>query len=204
MLLRAPSGVTQPFPTTGGALAARTFEDSAGTIWEVFEVHRSSHTAATVSNGLERGWLAFVSGDQKRRLAPYPAGWETVAAPELERLCRAARVAPQARYPFDPNARERRRKPREEPTDKPTAAQLTAPLPSPFSPPLQALSEATVEGTVRHFAHDARSRALPAIEAMVQLKRLLAERFPDPDSDARDMRAVRRWFVETYYFEPKR
>ena len=181
-------------------MAARTFEDSAGTIWEVFEVHRSSNKAVTVSTGLEGGWLAFVSGDQKRRLAPFPSEWETIAAPELERLCRAARVAPQPKYPFDPNARERRRKPRPESAERSGTPSHTPP----FSAPLQTLSDATVEGTVRHFAHDARSRAMPAIEAMVQLKRLLAERFPDPGSDARDMRAVRRWFVETYYFEPKR
>jgi hypothetical protein len=60
---------------------------------------------------------------------------------------------------------------------------------------------ASVEGTVRAFAHRARALGLPAIEALVRLRVLLQTNHPEPDSEARDLRRVRRWFVETYYFE---
>jgi hypothetical protein len=59
----------------------------------------------------------------------------------------------------------------------------------------------SVEATVRAFAQQARTLGLPAIEAMMRLKALLLTAHPGPDSEARDKRQVRRWFVETYYFE---
>jgi hypothetical protein len=59
----------------------------------------------------------------------------------------------------------------------------------------------SVEDTVREFAHQARATGLPAIEAMVRLKALLTRVFTDPTSPARDVRAVRRWFVDAYYFK---
>jgi hypothetical protein len=167
---------------------ARTFEDSTGVVWEVFEVHRSSAKPGAVSSGLEAGWLAFVSGDQKRRLAPYPREWESAAAAELERLCGLARVAVNVRLPGDP---ERRRTPRPAPFQPP----------APSTDPIEQVEAAGVEDMVRAFAKRARATGLPAIEAMVRLKQLLADRFPDPDSEARDLRRVRRWFVESYYFE---
>ncbi|HET9012966.1 MAG TPA: hypothetical protein VFN38_14165, partial [Gemmatimonadaceae bacterium] len=64
-----------------------------------------------------------------------------------------------------------------------------------------ATSADPVERTVREFAHQARSRRLPAIEAMVQLKSLLARVYTDAASVARDLRSVRRWFVDSYYFD---
>jgi hypothetical protein len=42
---------------------------------------------------------------------------------------------------------------------------------------------------------------VPAIEAMVRLKALLARIYTDPGSAAHDLRSVRRWFVDAYYFE---
>jgi hypothetical protein len=54
---------------------------------------------------------------------------------------------------------------------------------------------------VRRFAQLARTRRQPAVAAMVELKALLRETFPAPDSEARETRRVRRWFVEAYYFE---
>ena len=150
-------------------MAARTFEDSVGTVWEVFEVRRTSQKAQAVSAGLEQGWLAFVSGQAKRRLAPFPPEWQTADPAELERLCGTARVA--------------------------RATSLTV------TPVLQSGIEQDVEATVRDFAHQARAHRLPAIEAMVRLKALLARTFPEPSSPARNVRAVRRWFVEAYYFD---
>ena len=162
-------------------------------IWEVFEVHRSSKSAGAVSGGLEKGWLAFVSGEAKRRLAPYPPDWTTADTPELERLCHLAREAPPTRYPLDAEGRRARRA--EQDALRRNAAEAVA---------TTALADADdngVEATVRRFAHAARMRGIPAIEAMVQLKLLLGTHFPEPNSVARDMRSVRRWFVEAFYFE---
>jgi hypothetical protein len=36
---------------------------------------------------------------------------------------------------------------------------------------------------------------------MMELKTLLLQRYPEPESQARDRHLVRRWFVEAYYFE---
>jgi hypothetical protein len=164
-------------------VTARTFEDSAGAIWEVFEVHRSTQKPGAVTSGLEHGWLAFVSGETKRRLAPFPPEWETAGVPELERLCAMARVAPTPHFPLDEETRRARRDAR-------------AAEPSTAAPPPQ-----SVEQTVRNFAHEARSSGVAAIEAMLRLKALLNATYPEPDSEARDIRRVRRWFVEAYYFE---
>lgn len=43
-----------------------------------------------VSPGLECGWLAFASRNERRRLAPAPAGWEALPDETLVVLCRAA------------------------------------------------------------------------------------------------------------------
>jgi hypothetical protein len=183
---------------------ARTFADSAGTLWEVFEVQRLSQKAQAVSVGLELGWLAFVSGTEKRRLAPVPPGWHAASDAELERLCGLARVAratgivaESAPAEHDAGAAPRTRVPR----IRPPRAAGTPPPGSQLPIATSATSATPVEDTVREFAHQARSRGLAAIEAMVQLKGLLAHVYPDPGSPARDIRAVRRWFVEAYYFE---
>jgi hypothetical protein len=186
---------------------ARSFQDSSGAVWEVFEVRRTSQKALAVSVGLENGWLSFVHGANKRRLAPFPREWETATPAELERLCGMARVVHQhdeviaepgprsdatAGTPDAPRARiPRIRPPR---TSQPIA---TVELPIVSS----ARSSDSVESTVRTFAHQARAHRLPAIEAMVRLKALLARVYPEASSAARDLRAVRRWFVESFYFE---
>jgi hypothetical protein len=192
-------------------MAARSFEDSTGVTWEVFEVHRTSDKPGAVSAGLEKGWLAFVSEGAKRRLAPIPPDWFAVSERELEVLCASAR---QAMRP-DTDSRGlrpqiRRRKaaeaqgpaPQSEPAIngvKRTSAegQGAASAAALFE---SALGAATVEELVRAFARKARSAELPAIEAMVRLKGLLVSRFPE-ENDAHDTRRVRRWFVESYYFE---
>lgn len=187
-------------------MPARTFEDSAGSVWEVFEVHRTSQKAEAVSAGLESGWLTFVCGRRKRRLAPFPSEWGSVEPKELERLCGLAREARSTealarREPVAasdaPSKTARTRVPR---IREPRAAgekSMAGELPILAT----ASSSDSVEATVRAFAQQARSHGLPAIEAMVQLKALLGRVYSSADSDARDLRAVRRWFVETYYFD---
>lgn len=186
-------------------MPARTFADSAGTVWEVFEVRRLSQKAQAVSIGLELGWLAFTSGADKRRLAPIPRGWYESDDAELERLCgmaRAARATGVVAEGPQPDrgtvgTTERTRVPRIRP------ARAAPRIPPAEQLPIAAAATGAepVEDTVRAFAHQARGRRLPAIEAMVQLKALLARVYPDAHSPARDLRAVRRWFVEAYYFE---
>jgi hypothetical protein len=170
-------------------VAARTFEDSVGTLWEVFEVRRASEALHGVSAGLEKGWLAFVSATEKRRLAPYPPTWVSASIAELERMCEAARRANPTRLPYVAQESLRIR------TGPPRTATLDANAPT------------LVRDVVRAFALDARAHKLPAIEAMVRLKSMLGERFGGEDvsaaarADATDMRQVRRWFVEAFYFE---
>jgi hypothetical protein len=41
---------------------------------------------APVREGFERGWLVFDNGEEKRRLAPIPEGWERMTPQELESL----------------------------------------------------------------------------------------------------------------------
>ena len=207
-------------------MTARVFEDSTGARWDVYEVRRSSQKALAVSAGLERGWLAFGSGTEKRRLAPIPENWESVDDVELERLCRRARVVGERGEKSEgatrPTATEADRS-----TDRSPSAERSLEArelrdsstrtrvprirsPREQSPPpsggtLAILTTATsddpVEWTVREYARQARELDLPAIEAMVQLKGLLVRVYPDAKSEARDLRAVRRWFVEAFYFE---
>jgi len=59
-------------------MAHRTFRDRNGLEWQVWDVIPNSYVGAT----LDGGWLTFLSGDDKRRLAPVPLYW--VNAPEAE------------------------------------------------------------------------------------------------------------------------
>jgi hypothetical protein len=54
-----------------------------------------------IADGLSRGWLAFESRDDRRRLAPIPAGWESLTDQELAELCATATRALPKRRPVD-------------------------------------------------------------------------------------------------------
>lgn len=189
-------------------------------------MRRSSQKALAVSAGLEHGWLAFGSGTVKRRLAPIPDNWQTVDDVELERLCGRARVVgvragndedPTPAAVTDAEASTSgapvEGRPREAPPTPDSASRKRVPRiraarehePRPSGGTLAILTTATsddsVEWTVREYARQARELDLPAIEAMVQLKGLLVRVYTEASSEARDLRAVRRWFVEAFYFE---
>ena len=174
-------------------MASRSFEDSSGILWEVFEVVRTSETPGGVSHGLEKGWLAFVSTEGKRRLAPFPAEWRDVEPSELERLCGTARIASPPRVEST--------KPRITSSRGAAADRAPAPTGDPVT------ETGLVRDVVRVFAQEARRDKVPAIEAMVRLKALLAQRYSEVPQDAStradlgDVRRIRRWFVEAYYFE---
>jgi len=59
-------------------MAHRQITDSDEKVWDVFEV--TTPTSATrrvlVQADLQSGWLAFQCGEERRRLAPLPAGWD--------------------------------------------------------------------------------------------------------------------------------
>ena len=90
-----PSGTGFAFPT---GMPVRDFDDSTGTTWRVWSTVPSS--AVVLTAGFEQGWLTFESSGRIRRLAPIPAGWETAAPAELERLCAIAQP-PAKRRPGD-------------------------------------------------------------------------------------------------------
>jgi hypothetical protein len=190
-------------------MTARTFEDSSGAQWEVFEVHRALQKAGAVSVGLENGWLSFVNGETKRRLAPFPGNWAAFSDAELARLCQAARPAAPARFPFDRPMRPRIRRSEADDRSKGKSSDDAGEragdpsgldvAPSDAGSP----SESEVEQTVREFAREARVRGLAVVDAMIELKARLIERHPGTDSPARDRRRVRQWFVASYYFDRK-
>lgn len=100
----------------------RTFVDPSGVSWQVWEVRpttverrleerRSRHLPfegedrrtggerrvraerrVNLGPDLARGWLAFHSAEEKRRLAPVPDAWTQTPSSTLAKLCEAARV----------------------------------------------------------------------------------------------------------------
>ena len=73
----------------------RTFIDTAGTRWDVWEVRRD-HVAGfglthhPVAPELENGWLCFSSPGHRRRLASYPDDWRRLSVDQLVSLCARA------------------------------------------------------------------------------------------------------------------
>jgi hypothetical protein len=82
----------------------RGFTDSTGVewrVWEVFPNKGSDKSNAELSRSslkgtaFANGWLCFESSEEKRRLAPIPAGWEFREIKILEELRNSATpVAP--------------------------------------------------------------------------------------------------------------
>ena len=89
-------------------MAYRVFTGQDGRAWTVWVVLPSPRDRGTrldpnaaprESLGPEyaRGWLAFVTRAERRRLAPIPIGWEEMTVAGLERLCRVASVVRRSR-----------------------------------------------------------------------------------------------------------
>ena len=75
----------------------RTFHDSNGGEWTVFEVRRAVSTKGDWSylpNGYSDGWLCFENETTKRRLTTYPERWRDFSDPELDKLLAQAQLAP--------------------------------------------------------------------------------------------------------------
>jgi hypothetical protein len=75
--------------------AHREIEDEQGVRWDVFAVRPAQREGKSgVQERFRDGWLTFDSGEQTRRVAPIPPGWELLQVDELLRLCAAAETAP--------------------------------------------------------------------------------------------------------------
>lgn len=80
----------------------RGFIDSTGVEWRVWEVLPSKtengvhafSISSLATTAFADGWLCFESHEEKRRLAPIPAGWESRDPRLLEELCAEATVVP--------------------------------------------------------------------------------------------------------------
>ena len=82
-------------------MALREFRDARGVEWRVWAT--TPESAAPLRFGeralgeLEGGWLTFECADCRRRLAPFPADWDTLTDAELERWCSEAKAPPARR-----------------------------------------------------------------------------------------------------------
>ena len=76
----------------------RTFRDSNGTAWTVFEVRRqlspSGDKTSYLPGGFNDGWLCFETVGAKRRLTKYPPRWREFGDVELIKLLDEAQAAP--------------------------------------------------------------------------------------------------------------
>jgi len=78
----------------------RQFRDAAGVEWRVSMTTRSSAATSRdqyLPEAYRGGWLLFESVQEKRRLAPVPADWESFSDEALAMLC--ANASPQAARP---------------------------------------------------------------------------------------------------------
>ena len=76
--------------------AVRHFRDKAGIDWQVFLTARGSDAVSKehfLPEAYREGWLVFESAQEKRRLAPVPANWESLSSDALASLC--AQASPQ-------------------------------------------------------------------------------------------------------------
>jgi hypothetical protein len=94
----------------------RSIRDRDGRVWDIWETHPEADAPSsplgdeadsmsifvpiTVPPALSGGWLVFVSGMERRRLAPIPPNWDVFAAAELRDLLDRAVSPPSLRRPL--------------------------------------------------------------------------------------------------------
>ena len=64
--------------TSRGDFPVVAFTDESDRAWEVHEIRDPilpNRSELLLRTGFAAGWLLFTSGQERRRLAPYPAGW---------------------------------------------------------------------------------------------------------------------------------
>ena len=70
----------------------RTFQDSRGTEWLVYDCAPAEGMKRGFAPELQTGWLCFQCATEKRRLVNYPKDWEQYSPQELEKLLNQANV----------------------------------------------------------------------------------------------------------------
>lgn len=79
------------------------FTDSKGVEWLVTEISDPALRAISSDRlrmpEFKTGWLLFQSDATKKRLAPYPDDWRSLAPADLEKLCARAKPAPSVLRP---------------------------------------------------------------------------------------------------------
>ena len=93
-------------------MALRSFQDTKGVTWSVWNVvpqtqtglvanpgHTHAQPGPHLTPGLEQGWLCFECPGEKRRLTPIPQDWEECTEQELERLLAASSAVPKRKAP---------------------------------------------------------------------------------------------------------
>lgn len=103
-------------------MSLREFPDSLGRIWEVWDTYpkganvagkgdsvlsqymadqviREGNQPSSVRHQYEAGWLTFKFNDERRRLAPVPAQWESADDATLRGYLDSAHVSPESTQP---------------------------------------------------------------------------------------------------------
>jgi hypothetical protein len=91
--LPAATSLADVIPT----ITQRVFDDIRGKRWRVIAVRPATPTEERIAlpEQYREGWLSFeAAGEEKRRVAPIPAGWEELPIEELRLLCQRAQRAP--------------------------------------------------------------------------------------------------------------
>ncbi|MBW3655382.1 MAG: hypothetical protein KY444_04700 [Gemmatimonadetes bacterium] len=90
-------------------MALREFTDADGVAWQVWNVIPTLERRGIPLAGIAlspkatRGWLAFQSATDRRRLYDPPEGWDVLSDDELRTFCRAAMpVTTRAEHPPHP------------------------------------------------------------------------------------------------------
>jgi hypothetical protein len=84
--------------TPSSSVALRTFTNSDGRLWQVFDV-TPSRSLPDVHGELAGGWLCFLSEGDRLRLAPVPQRWEELEEAALRTLLAGATPAPSSQTP---------------------------------------------------------------------------------------------------------
>lgn len=90
-------------------MSVREFEDAEGRRWRAWNINPDSIHPQTkaedyLADCYQSGWIVFETfdGREKRRLCPYPTGWETVPEARLRELLARAELAAGNRRPGEP------------------------------------------------------------------------------------------------------
>ena len=70
----------------------RTFQDSSGTEWLVYDCAPAEGLKRGFAPELQTGWLCFQCATEKRRLVKFPKEWDRYTPRQLEMLLKEATV----------------------------------------------------------------------------------------------------------------